>query len=60
MKEKEENKMPGNTSAEELWNRMKRLEKINSELFGMVLWQSSYIRQLEESQKVKRVDIYGR
>ena len=36
--------------------KLRKLEEINKELFAMVIEQSKYIREMENLQKVRRIE----
>ena len=41
---------------QEYKDKLKRLAVINEELFNMVMEQSRYIREMENMQKVRRIE----
>ena len=41
---------------QEYKEKLKRLGEINEELFNMVMEQSRYIREMENMQKVRRIE----
>lgn len=41
---------------QEYWEKLKRLGEINEKLFNIIMEQSRYIREMEQMQKVRRIE----